>query len=104
MNPESKNSHFWIIKLFKSNFLTVALSAINLELVGPFDVLSGDIQVDDTNLTETKKQAMLHWRYYFDVPEVQTCLKVSGHSQLHYGYFRFVLQLANICGFLMFSV
>ena len=65
----------------------VALSALNLELVGAFDLLAGDVSV--SNLSEIKKQALVHWRYFYDIPEMQTCIKVSGNSQLHYGYFRY---------------
>ncbi|XP_055343406.1 histone PARylation factor 1-like [Paramacrobiotus metropolitanus] len=67
----------------------MALSAAGIELVGPFDILAGDVDYKPSNLLELQDLANTHWRYYYDVPEFQTCLRVTGMgSQLHYGYFR----------------
>ncbi len=58
-----------------------ALAAIDLVLVGPFDVLAGrlDGQVPRHSL-------LLHWRYHDDPPEFFTTL-VGGGDGLHFGYF-----------------
>ncbi|XP_073978719.1 histone PARylation factor 1 [Rhodnius prolixus] len=59
-----------------------ALKPLNLELVGPFDVLNGAI------MKCTKETALRHYRYFYDPPEFQTLLKGDEKEQLHYGYFR----------------
>jgi hypothetical protein len=50
------------------NFISEALQDVGLLLVGPFDVLSG-------NLKKVKQRELslylIHWRYYYDPPEFQ---------------------------------
>ncbi|XP_034938359.1 histone PARylation factor 1 [Chelonus insularis] len=61
-----------------------ALSVVNLELVGPYDVLNGKI----TCVPDDKTKYLRHWRYFHDVPEFQTILKGDNKDGLHYGYWR----------------
>ncbi|XP_044011697.1 histone PARylation factor 1 isoform X2 [Aphidius gifuensis] len=62
----------------------LALQSIDLELVGPFDVLSGKI----TEPKNDKDIYLTHWRYFYDPPEFQTILKGNDKEGLHYGYWR----------------
>lgn len=62
----------------------LALQAVDLELVGPFDVLSGKI----TDQISNKDIYLTHWRYFYDPPEFQTILKGIDKEGLHYGYWR----------------
>lgn len=57
-----------------------ALSALEVTLVGPFEILSGrfDGQVP-------KHSQLLHWRYWGDPPEFFTVL-AGGGDGLHWGY------------------
>jgi hypothetical protein len=49
-------------------FIPEALKDVGLFLVGPFDILSG-------NLKKAKQRKLplylIHWRYYYDPPEFQ---------------------------------
>jgi hypothetical protein len=56
-----------------------ALQALDLQLVGPFEVLAG--RFDGRSLP---LNLLLHWRYYFDPPEFFTAL-VGGGDGLHWG-------------------
>lgn len=58
-----------------------ALAALDLVLVGPFDVLAGRF---DGRVT--KHSLLLHWRYYDDPPEFFTAL-AGGGDGLHFGYY-----------------
>jgi hypothetical protein len=59
---------------------------LDLELVGPFDVLSEKFKnIDDKTITSYH----LHWRYYYDPPEFQTVIRACNNDQdYHIGYFR----------------
>lgn len=58
---------------------------LNLQLVGPFDVLSGKIK----SLKPRKQSTYLrYYRYYYDPPEFQTVIKGDNNAQYHLGYFR----------------
>ncbi|XP_049888176.1 histone PARylation factor 1 [Pectinophora gossypiella] len=59
------------------------LASVNLELIGPFDLLLGKLPVlDDKDLY------LIHWRFFYDPPEFQAILKKKGKSEYHIGYFR----------------
>lgn len=45
----------------------LALQSVDLQLVGPFDVLSGKI----TEPKDDKDIYLRHWRYFYDPPEFQ---------------------------------
>lgn len=59
-----------------------ALAAVGLHLVGPFDVLDGELK------DCTKEEALRHYRYFYDPPEFQTVLKGLDKTGEHYGYYR----------------
>ncbi|XP_072040750.1 histone PARylation factor 1-like [Amphiura filiformis] len=60
------------------------LDTLGLQLVGPYDVLSG--------VFRKHKGAtpcyVLHWRYYYDPPEFQTVVRGDAEVQHHLGYYR----------------
>ncbi|XP_059051365.1 histone PARylation factor 1 [Achroia grisella] len=59
------------------------LSSVNLEMIGPYDLLTGKLpKVDD------KELYLIHWRFFYDPPEFHAVLKKKGNSQYHIGYFR----------------
>ncbi|XP_012279932.1 histone PARylation factor 1 [Orussus abietinus] len=62
-----------------------AFNMIGITLVGPYDVLSGKI---DKSTACDKEKFFRHWRYYYDPPEFQTIMQVSGKDGLHFGYWR----------------
>ncbi|KAK9506514.1 hypothetical protein O3M35_008437 [Rhynocoris fuscipes] len=80
--PDDFYSFYEFCKSLSSSSPKKALKSLNLELVGPFDVLDGGLK------DCTKEEALRHYRYYFDPPEFQTILKGDDKQQLHYGYFR----------------
>lgn len=47
-----------------------ALKAVDIQLVGPYDVLSGKIR-EVSN--DDKAKFLKHWRYFYDPPEFQVC-------------------------------
>ncbi|KAJ0179533.1 hypothetical protein K1T71_005245 [Dendrolimus kikuchii] len=59
------------------------LASVNLELIGPYDLLLGKLPVLDD-----KELYLIHGRFFFDPPEFQAVLKKKGKSQYHIGYFR----------------
>lgn len=62
-----------------------AFKDVGLVLVGPYDVLANKF----CNVKEKDpEQYLLHWRYYYDLPEIQTVAKGSDHTGYHIGYFR----------------
>ncbi|PSN42490.1 hypothetical protein C0J52_09790 [Blattella germanica] len=62
-----------------------ALKDVGLQLVGPYDILSGKLK----NVKHRKLSLyLIHWRYYFDPPEFQTVVKGDDTKQYHMGYFR----------------
>lgn len=61
-----------------------ALSAGGLKLVGPYDVMTGELK----KLTKRNLSKYLcHWRYYHDPPEFQTVI-AGNTASFHMGYFR----------------
>lgn len=61
----------------------LALSRVNLQLIGPYELLMGRLPiVDDKDLY------LIHWRFFYDPPEFQSVLKKKGNSEYHIGYFR----------------
>ncbi|XP_018573352.1 histone PARylation factor 1 [Anoplophora glabripennis] len=76
---------FWnYCKQIKPNDPLNALKDIGLKLVGPFDVLAGKF----VNVNKSDEEYLLHWRYYYDPPEMQTVLKGDDKTGFHIGYFR----------------
>jgi hypothetical protein len=49
-------------------FISEALRDVGLLLVGPFDVLSGNLKRANTRKLSLY---LIHWRYYYDPPEFQ---------------------------------
>ncbi|XP_076868987.1 histone PARylation factor 1 isoform X2 [Brachyhypopomus gauderio] len=78
--------HFWEFckNLSPDNPQDALLESLGLRLVGPFDILS------EKHLCCFSSQNVfhLHWRYFYDPPELQTVLKGSDDTQHHMGYFR----------------
>ncbi|KAJ8675583.1 hypothetical protein QAD02_011369 [Eretmocerus hayati] len=68
----------------KPNDPSTAFSIIDIQLVGPYDVLLGLI----TDETPETKNFLTHWRYFYDPPEFQTILKGNDREGLHFGYWR----------------
>lgn len=62
-----------------------ALECLDLELVGPYDILAG--KLTDKYLVE-KEKVLCHWRYFYDLPEFQTVIKGDEVTGYHIGYFR----------------
>uniref|UniRef100_A0A8C9V1D3 Histone PARylation factor 1 n=1 Tax=Scleropages formosus TaxID=113540 RepID=A0A8C9V1D3_SCLFO len=61
-----------------------ALGEAGLRLVGPYDILAGRHR----SAQNREPNYFLHWRYFYDPPELQTVLVVLGESQQHLGYYR----------------
>ncbi|KAL4709325.1 hypothetical protein ACJJTC_007057 [Scirpophaga incertulas] len=66
-----------------NNNIEKTLGSVNLQLIGPFDVLLGKLPILDN-----KDVYLTHWRFYYDPPEFQAVLKKKGNSQFHIGYYR----------------
>ncbi|VVD03470.1 unnamed protein product [Leptidea sinapis] len=67
----------------ESSSVESLMASVNLELVGPFDLVSGKLpKLEDTKLY------LSHWRFFYDPPEFQTVLKKRGNSEVHIGYYR----------------
>lgn len=64
-----------------------SLACIGWRLVGPFEVLSEKIKVDNVN---SRVKFHLHWRFYYDPPESLTVIVSDdvGKDTSHIGYFR----------------
>ena len=74
----------WIKSICPSNETPLdALKCFNIRLVGPFEYLNGDLhQLSDD-------QILIHYRYYFDLPEFQTIMiENESAEQIHYGFWR----------------
>lgn len=61
---------------------------LNLELVGPYDVLAGK----EFKSTEDKVPYSLHYRYIYDPPEFITVLKGDETQGFHIGYYRYYID------------
>ncbi|XP_074621172.1 histone PARylation factor 1-like isoform X2 [Acropora palmata] len=58
---------------------------LGLNLVGPYDVLSGAYDdIEDSNITSYH----LHWRYFYDPPEFLTVIRGDDKTGYHMGYYR----------------
>lgn len=55
--------------LNEKNDIDRVLSSVNLELIGPYDLLRGKLPIVDD-----KKQYLVHWRFFYDPPEFQVSL------------------------------
>ena len=61
-------------------------SILNLELVGPFEILDGALKE-----CTTSPNMHLHYRYFYDTPEFMTVIRtIDTPSQFHIGYYRCV--------------
>lgn len=69
--------------LNEDNTIEKLLSSVNLELIGPYELLLGKLPVVDD-----KELYLVHWRFFYDPPEFQSLLKKKGKSEFHIGYFR----------------
>lgn len=67
---------------------TDALDSVDLQLVGPFDVLMG--LIDESFDSST---VLRHWRYFYDPPEFQV-RKIK--STFGYSYFSFEINILRI--------
>ncbi|EDV23415.1 UPF0609 protein C4orf27 [Trichoplax sp. H2] len=61
------------------------MDTLQLKLVGAFDVLAG--QFDDRDESSITSY-YLHWRFYYDPPEMMTLLAREDESSYHFGYYR----------------
>ncbi|EPY83605.1 hypothetical protein CB1_000548026 [Camelus ferus] len=59
-------------------------ASLGLRLVGPYDILAGKHKVRKP----ARLNCNLHWRFYYDPPELQTIIVGDGNTQFHMGYFR----------------
>ncbi|KAM3967953.1 LOW QUALITY PROTEIN: histone PARylation factor 1 [Aphomia sociella] len=66
-----------------NNAIDKTLSGVNLELIGPYDLLTGKLPI-----LNDKELYLVHWRFFYDPPEFQAVLKRKGNSEYHIGYFR----------------
>jgi hypothetical protein len=61
-------------------------SEVGLQLVGPYDVIAGKFDGVDPNSVNYH----LHWRYFYDPPELLTVFSGEEKSSFHMGYFRYL--------------
>ncbi|XP_078739908.1 histone PARylation factor 1 [Lampetra fluviatilis] len=64
-----------------------AMAPLGLHLVGPFEVLSGK-HLGGALSGPPPQLLHLHWRYWYDPPELQTVARGDSDSQTHLGYYR----------------
>ncbi|XP_070804732.1 histone PARylation factor 1 [Pituophis catenifer annectens] len=79
--------HFWKFceELEPDKPCDALKSSIGLQLVGPYDILSGK----HINTNKSKEiNFNLHWRFFYDPPEFQTIIVGDSKTQYHMGYFR----------------
>ncbi|CAF2371340.1 unnamed protein product [Rotaria sp. Silwood2] len=77
---------FWkfCLNINKNNPRDVLKNLLNLELVGPFEILD-----DALKQCKTVPNIHLHYRYYYDTPEFMTVIRIlDKSSQFHIGYYR----------------
>ncbi|XP_074132596.1 histone PARylation factor 1 isoform X1 [Sminthopsis crassicaudata] len=79
--------HFWKFceELDPEKPADALLTNLGLQLVGPFDILSGKHKVENKS---TDLNFNLHWRFYYDPPEFQTIITGDDKTQFHMGYYR----------------
>ncbi|XP_051851169.1 histone PARylation factor 1-like [Antechinus flavipes] len=82
--------HFWKFceELDPEKPADALLTNLGLQLVGPFDILSGKHKVENKS---TDLNFNLHWRFYYDPPEFQTIITGDDKTQFHMGYYRLFL-------------
>lgn len=66
--PKDFFEFYEFCKSISNNNPVTACKAIQLKLVGPYDVLEGRINCEDE---DDKEKYLTHWRYYYDPPEFQ---------------------------------
>ncbi|XP_063166262.1 histone PARylation factor 1 isoform X4 [Candoia aspera] len=83
--------HFWKFceELEPDKPCDALKSSIGLQLVGPYDILSGKHK--STNKSKDIN-FNLHWRFFYDPPEFQTIITGDSKTQYHMGYFRLFLS------------
>lgn len=99
ISPKSPQSNVQIL-MFKLSFnlnlyiLGALIDILGFKLVGPFDVLRGNI---DESIAEKVGDSILnHWRFFYDPPELQTfaiidpsiASSIDHNLSYHLGYFR----------------
>ncbi|CAF0847338.1 unnamed protein product [Rotaria sp. Silwood1] len=68
----------------KNNPRDILKNLLNLELVGPFEILDNALKQ-----CKTIPNVHLHYRYYYDTPEFMTLIRtLDKSSQFHIGYYR----------------
>lgn len=67
------------------NFTEALVPTLGLQLVGPYDVISGKFR---KHKGKNKPCYVLHWRYFYDPPEFQTVMMKSDSTLHHLGYYR----------------
>lgn len=82
----NKRVTLWVyICLFYT--IDALLKSLGLQLVGPFDILSGKYK-RKRNKRGMWPNFLLHWRYFYDPPEFMTVIKGDDEKEFHLGYFR----------------
>ncbi|KAL8593857.1 hypothetical protein ACOMHN_018069 [Nucella lapillus] len=71
-----------------ANHSQMSQDTLGFTLVGPYDVLAGCHKDVDRNSAGRRPNFLLHWRYYYDPPELLTVVKGDDEKQFHLGYFR----------------
>ncbi|XP_030048529.1 histone PARylation factor 1 isoform X2 [Microcaecilia unicolor] len=79
--------HFWkfCLELSPTEPCDALKSSLGLQLVGPYDILSGKYK---TAKNASQLNYNLHWRFFYDPPEFQTLIVGDSQTQYHLGYFR----------------
>lgn len=68
---EMPNDFFQFYKCLKElESFEKVLSSVNLELIGPYDLLLGKLPILDD-----KELYLVHWRFFFDPPEFQVSIE-----------------------------
>nr|ACO51773.1 C4orf27 [Aquarana catesbeiana] len=63
----------------------VLKDTLGLQLVGPYDILSGKHTSSKENCDVNYNP---HWRFFYDPPEFQTIIDGDSRTQFHMGYYR----------------
>lgn len=82
--PDDFYQFFTFCQEIKPQNPSEALKDIGLILVGPFDVLANKFK----HVKKKSEDYLIHWRYFYDPPELQTVLKGDDRTGFHIGYFR----------------
>lgn len=80
--PNDFYSFYDFCKNLDKNNPCRALAAVDIKLVGPFDLFDKELK------QFSKEDGLRHYRYYYDPPEFLTVLTCNNDQELHYGYFR----------------